>query len=588
MRHQHPHPTAPDGDRTPLRRAIAVAFVVAGALLTAGGLTAGVASGAEPATQTVPFEQIGPPRYGGDRCPDVGHYWNFVVEPGSFEFRGFQLDLGGSLVDIAPSAIIPRAGLGDVYVEVPRPYDLEQLRWQRSTADVTPASSSDVPTVRLAHLCYGPLAPPDSTTTTTTSTTVPPSTSTTTTLPVEPLSVTGVCVEVDTSGTAMRYWHQLTNGSAVPVEVTWADGAATIPANGSTLESSGSPLITLAVDDEVVATSSAPADERCEATASVTKIVEGPERPSGGAAPIYTLQISRLVDGAYVAEGEPFELIGGQTVEIPIPSTFNPEGIQYRVVEIDPGAADTVSITPDSFVVHGHRTETISVEVRNGFAAIELTKTVDNATTAIGETLVYNLVAVNAGAVTLQPVTIYDRLPVQVEYVSSTVAGGAGSCALIDSTRPQLVRCDLDGALVPGGSTPAIDITVEVVEPVSVDEVVSNQAMVIGDFDGAGLASIHLGALAVAPTCEPTIGEVCDLDAAASVGTDVASAAPPPTVTTTTLLSNGAGTTTTVALRLPETGVDGGWTMAIVGLLLTAIGGALLFAARRPVPAATH
>ena len=302
---------------------------------------------------------------------------------------------------------------------------------------------------------------------------------------------------------------------------------------------------------------------------------------------MYTLQISRLVDGVYVAEGDPFELIGGQTVEIPIPSTFNPEGIQYRVTEIDPGAADTVSITPDTFVVHGHRTQTISVEVRNGFAAIELTKTVDNATTAIGETLVYNLVAENAGAVTLDPVTVYDRLPVEVEYVTSAVADDAGSCTVIDSTRPQLVRCDLDGALVPGGVTPAIDITVMVVEPVSADDVVTNQAMVIGDFDGAGLTSIHIGALAPAPTCEPTIGEVCDLAAAASVGTQLASGAPPATVTTTTQLSNGAVTPTTVALRLPETGLDGGWTTAIIGLLLSAIGGALLMTARRPVPKPT-
>ncbi len=582
MRHQHPHLTAAGGDRSRARRTLAMATMVVGALLTTGGLTAGVVAGAEPDTQTVAFDPIGPPRYGGDRCPDVGHYWNFVVEPGAFEFRGFQLDLGGSLIDIPGSAIIPRAGMGDVYVEVPRPYSLDQLRWQGSSADVTPATATETPSVRLAHLCYGPLAPPPSTTTTTVA-----ETTTTTTPAVEPLSVTGVCAEIDVSGATTRYWHQLTNGTAVPVEVTWADGAATIPAHGSTLESSDSPLITLAVGDEVVATSSTPADDTCEATATVTKIVEGPERQNGDEAPVYTMQVSRLVDGTYVPEGDPFELIGGESVEIPIPSTFNPEGIQYRIVEIDPGGADTVSITPDTFVVHGHRTQSVSITVRNGFAAIELTKTVDNATTAIGENLTYNLVAENAGGVTLDPVTIYDRLPTQVEYVTATVAGDAGSCVVLDSTRPQLVRCDLDDALVPGGVTAAVDITVVVVEPVSADEVITNQAMVIGDFDGNALTGIHGGALTQAPSCVPTIGEVCDLSAAVSSGTNVASAAPPPTVTSTTLLSNGAATTTTVALRLPETGLGGGWSAAIAGLVLVAMGSVLLLTARRPVPRTT-
>ena len=125
-----------------------------------------------------------------------------------------------------------------------------------------------------------------------------------------------------------------------------------------------------------------------------------------------------------------------------------------------------------------------------------------------------------------------------------------------------------------------------VVLPVTPDEVVKNQAMVIGDFDGDDGRGLHEGIAGYAPSCLPRIGEVCALAAAESNGTDVKSGAPPPaSPTTTTLLSAGSVTPTTVSLSLPATGA-GTAVAAILGLVLVALGATLLLGTRRPRPTA--
>ena len=92
------------------------------------------------------------------------------------------------------------------------------------------------------------------------------------------------------------------------------------------------------------------------------------------------------------------------SVSVPLPSTFNPEGVSYKIEEVDPGDAHANSVTPDSFVLNGHKNETISITIENTFAAISLEKTVSATSVLPNGELNYGLIAENTGALTLDPV----------------------------------------------------------------------------------------------------------------------------------------------------------------------------------------
>lgn len=579
MRRERDGSASHKAERT-TRRGTGAVVAVLGAVMMVVGLAPSPASGLQDATQQVALDPISPPSYGGDRCPDQGHWWNFRITPtdGTFAFTEIVLDLAGTTRSFSGAALVPVGGsMDNVLVEVPRGHGLDELRQPGSYAAVTPGTSDVTPGFSLGYLCYGPLAP---TTTTTTTTTAPPAS--------EP-TVTGICYDVDVDGDVERYWHRLANDGDADVDVTWSDGSATIPANGTTDVSSANDIITISVAGDAVATTPAPPGEACTGTVRVTKRVAGPERPDGTSAPTYTMQVSRLVGAAYVPEGDPFELVGGETVEIPLPSTLDPEGVQYRVREIDAGDADAVSITPDTFVLNGHRTETIDVEVENAFAAIVLGKEVDESIAAPGDELVYTLVAENTGGVTLTSVTVYDRLPVEVRFTGADIPVDRGTCALVESTAPQLVRCDMFDALPPGATTPLIQIAADVVTDVDIDDSIVNQAMVIGEFDDTPNTGLHGGATRSDLTCVPTTGEVCDLAAASSGVLQLSSPPPPSTVAAqappTTVVANAGATATTIPFQLPATGASNE-VLFVLGGLLVIVGGTLVLGSRRPRVAA--
>jgi uncharacterized repeat protein (TIGR01451 family)/LPXTG-motif cell wall-anchored protein len=556
------------------RRDVGTALVVLGASAMVVGLTPSPASGLQEDAQQVALDPIGPPRYGGDRCPAEGHWWNFRLTPrdAGFGFARIDLDLAGTTRSFSGSQIVPLGGrTDDVLVEVPRGHGLDELRRAGSSALVTPGSAAVSPVFSLGFICYGPLAPRPTTTTST--------------VPEVPApTVDGICYDVDVDGDVERYWHRITNDGDTAVDVAWSDGSATVPADGTVTVASADDVVTLSVGGDAVATTPEPPGEACVGNVRVTKRIAGPERSDGELAPVYTVQISRLVGATYLPEGPPFDVVGGDTVEIPLPSTFDPEGVQYRIEEIDPGDADAVSITPDTFVLNGHRTETVEVTIENAFAAIVLTKTVDRAIVAPGDELVYTLTAANTGGLTLGSVVVYDRLPVEVAFTGAAVAGGGGSCALVESEAPQLVRCDLADALAPGATTPAIRIAVRYTADDISAEPIINQAMAIGDFDRVRSSGIHAGATDADLTCTTTTGEVCDLAAAASgvlsrsVTTPTVVAQSPPT----TVLSD-AGAVTTVPFELPATGSTHG-VLFVLGGLFVVVGIVLVLGTRRPSP----
>jgi uncharacterized repeat protein (TIGR01451 family)/LPXTG-motif cell wall-anchored protein len=399
-----------------------------------------------------------------------------------------------------------------------------------------------------------------------------------------------ICYDIDVEGTIERYWLLLTNNEDVDVDVTWDGGSATLPANGSLQISNPTATITLLVDGKPAATTPDTPAEFCQQTVEVTKIVDGPV--VGPAT--YTIQISRLVGETYLAEGAPFQLVGGQTISIPIPSTFNVPGVNYKIEEIDNGDATLSSVTPDSFLAFGHKDETISVTIANTYAAISLDKQASTSSVQPGDELTYTLVATNTGALTLNPVQIFDRLPAQVIYDDGdyTIVGNAGTCTLVEAARPQLIRCDLPGTLVTGASTPAIELLVTVDPNLAANTTIQNQAMAIGTYTDALADSTtersatqrFTEALGLDLSCEPTVGQVCDLSAKIGTGvqipptTSVASQAP-----TTTVLTGSAAPTTVVAV-LPKTGSDSSRPLSMLGGVLVLLGGVMLLGTRRTLP----
>jgi LPXTG-motif cell wall-anchored protein len=449
-------------------------------------------------------------------------------------------------------------------------------------------------------------APPTTTTTTTPATTT--TTTTTTTLPCEwnpqlpagdpgcvpNIQIASICFDLDNGGEIAKYWHSISNSESVDIEVTWSDGAATIAASSSLIVSSADSIITINVQGNSAATTPQASTEFCEQTIEVEKIVEGP----GEASATYTIQVSRLVGPDFLQEGETFQLVDGETKTIPLPSTFNEEGIQYKISEIEAGGANATSVSPDTFIVNGHKGETISITIRNTFASIAIVKTSSATSIQPGQELAYTLVAENTGALTLDPVVIVDRLPPEVIYTDGDydIVGNAGTCTLEEATRPQLISCELDDPVEPDEFTPAIVIFVTVDPNLVAATPILNQAMSIGTYASA-LVNAEADSIRGAfgegrliqglPTdlsCNPTEGQVCDLSAKVGVGVDI-----PATTTTavaiggpvTTVVTDGAGATTTVVAELPSTGTDTGRPLIFMGAILLLLGGIMLLSTRR-------
>jgi uncharacterized repeat protein (TIGR01451 family) len=546
-------------------------------------------------------------------CPDDGlAAWHFLITPADAtrQFAVITLDLDGISHTATDSMLVPNGGrTDDVFVTVPPGRTLDSIVLDTSSATITPDTGDA--TVVLADACEGAVADtaiswassgtPDDVAVT--AAVLPPPVP----CPYEPgygasdpactpaTTVEAVCVEISNAGDDVRWWYRLTNDEARAVTYEWVDGTATLDAGGSAVVASERDSVTLAVDGIEVAVADA-VGEVCTQDVEIAKTVVGPA-PDGAT---YTMLVSRLVGDTYLPEGAPFELRAGETVTIPIPSTFAPEGIRYAVTEVDPGEADASWVTPDSFVAMGHRDETTTVTVTNAYAAIELDKRVSSASDVQpGDELVYTLVATNAGGLTLDPVVIVDRLPMEVTYRSAMIVGGTGSCSLVGAGPPQVVRCELTGAVAPGAGTPPIELTVTVDEDVNDTQIV-NQAMAVGTYDGTTAATDQAGAARVGPlpqaaalSCQPARGEVCALSA--RVGTGVVrhdppaplqeSAGPVPTSSTTSTTTStmvvASASPVAGSPTLPSTGNGTAQRIALVSVAALVAGLALLLGSRR-------
>lgn len=377
--------------------------------------------------------------------------------------------------------------------------------------------------------------------------------------------VAAVCNTVDSEGDAQLYWYEITNTEETDVTVTWEGGSKLVPAGESATVSSATAPLVLSYDGvELMSTDAA--DVACLRDVEFTKELVG-QPPTGET---YTIRVSRLV-GAVYAEELTFDLNAGVPVTISLPSTLDPEAIDYLVEEIDAGTASTSSISPDHLALSGNLGETISVVVTNGYASVSLDKQSLTPTVVAGGQLTYTLQATNTGGLTLDPVIISDRLPGQVELLSVSVADGAGLCALTEIARPQLVTCVMDDALPPGGLTKLITLTVQVDSSVSPGTTILNQAKVLGWFSEFGSEAVP-GLIEM--TCLPPVaGTVCDLSAKLGVPvTEVDQEAPTTTV---------SPTTTTVVRSLPRTGGSSPLPTMVLAFSLAGLGTVLLLARRR-------
>jgi uncharacterized repeat protein (TIGR01451 family)/LPXTG-motif cell wall-anchored protein len=409
------------------------------------------------------------------------------------------------------------------------------------------------------------------------------------------VTIEALCVDLDATGGFDTYWYEIFNPETEEILVTWEGGSVSVPAGESRLVAGDVNGLVISVDGTVVDTAD-PLDvsttdvtlnsDICQIDVDVSKDVEG---PAPGADTLYTIRISRTVftgeAGVEFVEQTTFQLADNETRTVPLPSTFNPQGIEYQIEEIEAGGAAGTSIDPNSFVLNGHLGETISVQIVNSFAAVEIEKSVSKSTIFNGDELTYTLVVTNTGAVDLDPIVVDDLLPPQVSYAGFEVAGGGGSCVLTAAAKPQLVTCVFFQGLEPGETAPTITllVTVDDVEP---GDSVVNVARVRGTYGQTtelqqqGATERLLTAVAQL-TCEPTENEVCDLSPRANTtgGT--------PTTTTvdiagpTTTQVGSSGPTTTLARELPRTGGDGVNHLLTIGGLLVLVGAGIAMATRR-------
>ena len=378
------------------------------------------------------------------------------------------------------------------------------------------------------------------------------------------------CNTLSVDGEIETYWYTITNTESEPVSVAWDGGTTTVAAGGTaTIGSNTSPLALTYDGVEIV---SAPgAQGACTRNVTFTKELIG-QPPTGET---YTVLVSRLVGSDYQEEVT-FDLNAGQPVTITLPSTLDPDGIQYTIEEIDAGTAVTSTISPDELKLSGNLGETISVIVTNGYAAVQIDKQSLTTNVVAGGEIVYTLRAINTGGLTLDPVVISDRLPGQVEFVSVSVQDGAGLCALAENARPQLVVCTMDDALPAAGVTKLITLTVKVDTSVSSGTTILNQAKVLGTYQQADAGKAagterRVEALDTDLSCLPAVaGTVCDLSA--KIGVPVSEVGQESPTTTTTTIVRGS---------LPRTGGSNPMSLLAIAFGLACLGASMLFTRRR-------
>jgi len=358
-----------------------------------------------------------------------------------------------------------------------------------------------------------------------------------------------LCNAVDTSGAVLTYWYTITNTETEALTVTWADGSTTVPAGGTATIGSTANTLSLRYGGVQVAKANA-SGTTCERDVTVSKELLGQPDTSE----TYTITVSRLVGADYVLVNT-FDLAAGGSTTITLPSTLDPAGFTYKVAESVSGTAHTVTITPETFALSGMAGEAVSVVVTNGYAGVHIEKTTPTTTVDVNALVTYTLQATNLGGLTLSPVVILDRLPLDVTFVSATVEGSAGTCSLKQATQPQLVVCTMADPLAPAGVSPAITLTVKV-DADAFELPLVNRAKVIGAY-----TDTDMDVLPVDMSCVPGLaGTVCDLSAEV-------------TVTVTDVGSQSPG-------DLPATGGEPDQALAIA-LSFAAVGWALLVLRRR-------
>jgi uncharacterized repeat protein (TIGR01451 family) len=395
--------------------------------------------------------------------------------------------------------------------------------------------------------------------------------------------VVAVCNAVAADGAVQTYWYTVTNTETTDVEVSWDLGTAVVPAGQSRTVGSHLAVLSLRFGGTQIATADA-STTACSRSVTFQKALIGaPTTPE-----TYSVTVSRLVGDAYV-DITTFDLVAGTPTTINLPSTLDPAGVQYKVVEVGRGSANTSVVTPDSLTLSGNLGATVSVTITNGYASVSLAKLASLPQVGVGTQFDYTLAATNTGGLTLDPTIVFDRLPSAVSFVSASVAGNGGTCALDQAAHPQLVKCTLSGPLAAKAVSPTITITVRVDAAAVAGSTLQNQAKVVGAFGPAATLSEAPGAPL---SCTPVVdGTVCALSAA--VGTPIVSVNPPvptttvPGATTTTvrLVSEPPVPTTTTIVRsggpIPSGGSDI-WPLVMLGAAMVGLGGLLARARRRP------
>ena len=387
------------------------------------------------------------------------------------------------------------------------------------------------------------------------------------------VGVTAVCNTVDTEGVASLYWYTVSNTAATELTLTWDGGSATIPLGGTTdIASTTKPLSLKYLGVEIA---SAPAaDVICSRGITFTKVLNG-QPPTGET---YTIRVSRLDGEAGYQEVRTFNLQAGVPVTVSLPSTLDPAGIDYKFEEINAGTAATSSLSPDQLKLSGNLGETISVVVTNNYSSIQITKQSLTPSVLPGGTISYTLQATNTGALLLDPVVIYDRLPAQVSYQSVSVEGDRATCALAESTRPQLLVCTMLDSLPAGAVTKLITLTVKADDNVASGTSVLNQAKVLGTYADTLVAQPVETDL----SCLPVVaGKVCDLSSTVGVPVgEVSQGGPTPTTTAAPTTTSTISSSSPLG-QLPRTGGSSTMPLLALALGLASFGVVLLVSRRR-------
>ncbi len=385
--------------------------------------------------------------------------------------------------------------------------------------------------------------------------------------------VTPICNTVDTSGAVTTYWYTIVNSESSNIAITWDNGGSAVVAAGqSIVVGSTSATLTVRQGGTVIGQATA-SSAACLRDVTVTKVLQG--QPANGET--YTITVSRLVGGTYVPVTT-FDLAAGSSVTLHLPSTLDPAGIDYKVEETNAGTATISTVSPDSLKLTGNVGEAVAVTVTNGYASVHIDKTTSATSVLPGGQITYTLQAQNTGGITLNPVVVTDRLPAAVAFVSADVADNGGVCSLVQTARPQLISCTMNGSLAPGASTNVITVVVKVDADISPGMTIVNQARVHGAYEGTSDLADNVnstGSAGAALSCIPVIpGSVCNLSAAVGVPVTLTQSLPP-------IPPNPASSSSQVVAQLPRTGASNLGDMLTFGFGAVLLGGALLLSKRR-------